>query len=66
MKSPKTLVIFSALIAVLALVVAGAGLFWQNGLLPFSFTTLRGQTVQIYGQGLCRYDTSFQAQWGVS
>jgi hypothetical protein len=45
------------LIAVLAIVAAGAGLFWQNGGSTFSFTTVRGETVQIYGQGLYRYDT---------
>jgi len=61
MKSSKTLVMLSALIAVLALVAAGAGLFWQDGGSPFSFTTLRGQTVQMYGRGLYRYDTSFRA-----
>lgn len=49
----------SALIAVLALIAAGMGLFWQNGGDPFEFSTLRGHTVQIYGQGLYRYDTLF-------
>lgn len=49
----------SVLIAALALVAAGAGLFWHDGGRPFAFTTLRGQTVQIYGQGLYRYDTLF-------
>lgn len=49
----------AALIAVLALVAAGVGLFWQDGGRPFTFTTLRGQAVQIYGQGLYRYDTLF-------
>ena len=61
MKPSKALVNLSALIAVLALVATAAGLFWQDGGSSFSFTTLRGQTVQIYGQGLYRYDTSFTA-----
>jgi hypothetical protein len=47
------------LIAVLALVAAGVGLFWQDGSSPFSFTPLRGETVQMYGRGLYRYDTLF-------
>ncbi len=47
-------------IAALTLITAGAGLFWQTGA-PFPFTTLRGATVQIYGQGLYRYDSYFKA-----
>jgi hypothetical protein len=57
MKSSKAVIWFSALIAVLALLAAGVGLFWQDGGSPFSFTTLRGETVQMYGQGLYRYET---------
>jgi hypothetical protein len=40
-----------------ALVAAAIGLFYQDGGGAFSFTTLRGQIVQIYGQGWYRYDT---------
>jgi len=57
MKLSKAGVWLSALIAVLALVAASIGLFWQDAGSPFSFTTLRGETVQIYGQGLYRYET---------
>lgn len=57
MNISKAVVWLSALIAVLALVAAGVGLFYQNGGSPFSFTTLHGQTVQVYGQGLYHYDT---------
>jgi hypothetical protein len=56
-KSSKAAVWLSLLIVVLALVAAGIGLFWQDGGSPFSFTTLRGETVQIYGQGVYRFDT---------
>ena len=49
----------SALILVLALVAAGAGLFWPGGEGPSSYTTVRGQTVELYGRGLYRYDTLF-------
>lgn len=45
------------LIAVLALVAAGAGLFWPVSGQPFPFTTLRGETVMINGHGLYYYDT---------
>jgi hypothetical protein len=48
-------------IGILALVAAGAGLFWQAGGGPFSFATLHGQTVQMDGRGLYRNDTLFSA-----
>lgn len=57
MKTSKIVVWLSWLIAALALVAAAIGLFYQDGGAAFSFTTLRGQIVQIYGQGLYRYDT---------
>lgn len=61
MKTSKAVVWLSWLIAGLALVAAGSGLFYQDGGSPFSFTTLRGETVQLYGQGLYRYDTPLAA-----
>jgi hypothetical protein len=58
-KTSNTVVWLSSLIALLALIAAGVGLFWQDGGGSFSFTTSRGQTVEMYGQGLYRYDTLF-------
>lgn len=49
------------LIAILVLVAAGAGLFWQDGGAPVAFTTLHGETVQLYGQGIYRFDWDFKA-----
>lgn len=49
----------TAVVAALALVAAGAGLLWKGQGPAYSFTTLRGQDVQIYGRGLYRYDTLF-------
>jgi hypothetical protein len=57
MKPSNAVVWLSMLIAVLAVLAAGVGLFWQDSGSPFAFTTLRGETVQMYGQGLYRYDT---------
>jgi hypothetical protein len=55
---PSTVVVWLAwLLAGLALVAAGAGLLWPDGGSPFSFTTVRGEPVQMYGQGLYRYET---------
>jgi hypothetical protein len=56
MKSSKNVVWLSWLIVSLAFVAAGIGLFYQDGGSSYSFTTLHGQSVQIYGQSLYRYD----------
>ena len=57
MKPQKALDLLIPLIVILAVAAAGAGLFWQAGDSTFTFTTVRGETVQIYGEGLYRYDT---------
>lgn len=49
------------LIALLGIVLAGVGLFSQGGGTPPPFTTVYGDTVEIYGQGLYRHDSSFVA-----
>lgn len=49
------------LIGILAVVASGAGLFWQGGDGPFSFTTLHGQVVEMYGRGIYQNDTTFYA-----
>ncbi len=54
----KKILILSLLIAVLSAVAASIGLFYTDGGQPFEFTSLRGQTVQIYGDGLYKYDSS--------
>lgn len=46
-----------AVIISLTLIAAGTGLFWEDSGSSFAFSTLRGDTVQIYGHGLYRYDT---------
>lgn len=47
-------------IAPLSLVAAGAGLVWQGGTAPETFTTVRGDVVALFGEGLYRFDTRFQ------
>jgi hypothetical protein len=41
----------------LAILAAGAGVFWQGTGEPYPFETLRGETVMIRGHGLYRFDT---------
>jgi hypothetical protein len=59
MKPSRAVVGLAVLIAALALIAAGTGLFWHDAGSPFTFTTLRGQTVAMYGRGLYRLDTRF-------
>lgn len=55
---PNNIVIRLALIIIpLALLAAGAGVFWQGTGEPYPFETLRGETALIRGHGLYRYDT---------
>ena len=61
MKSSKIVVWLSWLIAVLAFIAVGIGLFYQDGGSSYTFTTLHGQSVQIFGQGLYRYDIPITA-----
>jgi hypothetical protein len=61
MKTSNSLVWLSSMIVLLVLFAASMGLFWQDACKAFSFTTLRGNTVQIYGQGLYRYDMTLTA-----
>jgi hypothetical protein len=61
MKSSRIVVLLIWLIAILALIAAGIGLFYQGEGSSFSFTTLHGLSVQIYGQGLYQYDIPITA-----
>jgi hypothetical protein len=55
---PNSIAIRLAIIIIpLALLAAGAGVFWQGSGEPYPFETLRGETVMIRGRGLYRYDT---------
>ena len=57
MKNAKNLLALTVLIGALAMLAAGAGLFWQSQGQPYSFTNFRGEVVTISGHGLYRYDT---------
>lgn len=47
------------LIAILAFVLAGVGVFYQNGGTPFEFVTVHGKTIEMYGNGIYRNDSLF-------
>jgi hypothetical protein len=61
MKQQSALTFLIPLIVMLTLVAAGVGLFWLDGGNTRSFTTVHGETVQIYGKGLYSHDTVFSA-----
>ena len=61
MKQQSALYWLVPLIAVLALIAAGFGLFTPSDGGILSFTTVRGETVEIWGQGLYKYDTPIGA-----
>ena len=54
-----SIVVLTILVATLATIAAATGLFCRNAGESFTFTTLRGQSVEILGHGLYRYDTVF-------
>lgn len=57
MKHNALLIRLSILIALLALVAAALGLLGQGNGAPQAFITARGESVQLYGHGLYRYDS---------
>jgi hypothetical protein len=65
MKSSKALIWLSAVIAVLVLVAAAAGVFYQTPGAHISFVTVRGEHATYQGSGLYRYDPVSVAREGV-
>jgi hypothetical protein len=61
METKKILIFLASLVALLAAIAAGAGLLLSVNSAPFEFTTVRGQTAQIYGGGIYQFDTLFSA-----
>jgi hypothetical protein len=61
MKQQYALYWLVPLVAVLALVAAGVGLFHQDGGSSFAFAAVRGETVQVWGQGWYKYDSPIGA-----
>ena len=57
MKQNTIAIRLAIIIIPLAILAAGAGVFWQGTGEPYPFETLRGETVIIRGHGLYRFDT---------
>jgi hypothetical protein len=61
MKVSNAVIWLSGVVIIFLAVYANMGLFSTGGQGVFQFTTLRGQTVEIYGNGVYRLDTTFFA-----
>lgn len=59
MDEKPVVIVLSSIIGLLAAIASVTGLFSNGGRPSYAFSTLRGQTVQILGQGLYKYDTVF-------
>ncbi|MBX3065117.1 MAG: hypothetical protein KF726_19205 [Anaerolineae bacterium] len=68
MSQPRTISSLCFVILVLAIWAAGSGvgLLWQQAGSSYQFTSLRGETVEIYGHGLYRYDSVMVASQGIA
>src|SRR5262252_5980394 len=65
MKFSKALIWLSALIAVLVLVAAAAGVFYQTVGAHINFVTVRGEHATYQGYGLYYYDPASVASEGI-
>lgn len=59
--SPSAVVVLSLVVAGLATVAAVVGLVVTGGDAPATVTTVHGETVELYGSGVYRYDSVFKA-----
>lgn len=57
---PRSVVVLTVLTATLAAVAATAGLFWSGGDAPDTVVSVRGETVELYGVGVYRFDSAFK------
>jgi hypothetical protein len=63
---PRSITLLAWAIVPLALAAAGAGILTEAGPGPFDYTTIRGETVRIYGRGLYRHMSADVAIQGVA
>ncbi len=61
MKISRAALWLSLAVGILAAAAAGSGLLWRAGGGPFEFTSVHGEVVQLYGEGLYRLDTPIAA-----
>jgi len=57
MRTSKQIILLSALILVLGMLASASGILVLDDGDPFEFTTVRGESVRVFGSGLYRYDS---------
>jgi hypothetical protein len=57
---PRAVIVLAVLVVALAAVAATAGLFWSGSGAPDTFVSVRGETVDLYGVGVYRFDSAFK------
>jgi hypothetical protein len=60
MRVSPILFLITVLTALLAIIAAGAGLFWHDPGPSIPFQTAHGETIELHGQGLYRADWAFK------
>ncbi len=56
----RTVVALALLTALLAGAAALVGVFWEGGSAPTTITSIHGEVVELYGEGIYRYDSIFK------
>ena len=59
-ESVKVVCWLSLPVAVLAVIATATGLWWSGGEAPATVDSVRGETIELYGEGLYRYDSVFK------
>lgn len=57
----RAVLVLGAVVVALATFAAAAGLLWPGGDGPSTFTSIRGEQVDVFGEGVYRYDSDFKA-----
>lgn len=57
---PPAVALLCLVVAVASAVAAAAGLAWPGGGVPATVTSLRGEEVALYGEGLYRWESAFK------
>lgn len=66
MKNQKSITILTSIIVALSAIAALTGIFSSTGPGPFEFESIRGETVQIYGEGVYRHMSAEVAPQGIA
>ncbi|WP_340103397.1 hypothetical protein [Rhodohalobacter sp. 8-1] len=66
MNNRLTITVFVLLIALLSLIAASIGIFSRGGPGPFEYESIRGETVNVYGEGVYKHMSAEVAPQGIA